>query len=138
MQRRQPSGQQKRAQRASEQAEASSEEQWQALDVKYQHQLKALEAKYEQLLQEQEAKHHEQLQAQKSKYEQLLQEQEAEHQEQLQALKTKYEQQLQEALARIAELERRLSKDSHNSSKPPSSDGLGRKTHSQRKRRSPL
>jgi len=111
MQRRQPSGHQKRAERASEQAEASSEEQWQALDVKYQHQLKALEAKYEQLLQEQEAK----------------------HQEQLQALKTKYEQQLQEALARIAELERRLSKDSHNSSKPPSSDGLQRKTHSQRK-----
>lgn len=31
------------------------------------------------------------------------------------------------ALLRIEELERRQAKDSHNSSKPPSSDGLGRK-----------
>src|SRR5215472_2655457 len=111
MQRRPGSGQHKRAESACEQAEASSEEQWQALEAKYQQQLKALEAKYEQLLQEQEAK----------------------HQEQLQALKAKYEQQLQEAFARIKELERRLSKDSQNSSKPPSSDGLRRKTQSQRK-----
>src|SRR5438067_12448007 len=35
--------------------------------------------------------------------------------------------QLMGALLRIEELERRLAKDSHNSSKPPSSDGLGRK-----------
>src|SRR5258708_7134080 len=34
---------------------------------------------------------------------------------------------LMRALLRIEELERRLAKDSHNSSKPPSSDGLGRK-----------
>lgn len=34
--------------------------------------------------------------------------------------------------ARVEELEARLSKDSHNSSKPPSSDGLGKKTHSLR------
>lgn len=34
---------------------------------------------------------------------------------------------LMSALLRIEELERRLGKDSHNSSKPPSSDGLGRK-----------
>jgi transposase len=33
----------------------------------------------------------------------------------------------------LAELERRLVKDSHNSSKPPSSDTMGRKPHSQRK-----
>lgn len=33
---------------------------------------------------------------------------------------------------RLAELEGRLAKDSHNSSKPTSSDGLGRKPHSQR------
>jgi transposase len=32
--------------------------------------------------------------------------------------------------ARVAELEARLSKDSHNSSKPPSSDGLAKKSHS--------
>src|SRR5229473_518570 len=37
-------------------------------------------------------------------------------------------------VARIQELEARLAKDSHNSSKPPSSDGLARKTKSLRKR----
>ena len=34
---------------------------------------------------------------------------------------------------RVVELEGQLAKDSHNSSKPPSSDGLGRKPYSQRK-----
>src|SRR5258708_26570912 len=34
---------------------------------------------------------------------------------------------------RVAELEGQLAKDSHNSSKPPSSDGLGRKPYTQRK-----
>ncbi|MDB5967843.1 MAG: hypothetical protein JWQ90_293 [Hydrocarboniphaga sp.] len=34
--------------------------------------------------------------------------------------------------ARVAELEARLSKDSHNSSKPPSSDGLAKKLQSLR------
>lgn len=38
------------------------------------------------------------------------------------------------ALLRIEELERRLSKDSHNSSKPPSSDGLGCKLREKRKK----
>lgn len=38
------------------------------------------------------------------------------------------------ALLRIEELERRQRKDSHNSSKPPSSDGLGRKPPTQRKK----
>ena len=41
--------------------------------------------------------------------------------------------QLAEALARIEELERQQKKDSHTSHKPPSSDGLRRKTHSLRK-----
>ena len=36
---------------------------------------------------------------------------------------------LMSALLRIEELERRLAKDSHNSSKPTSSDGLRRKGH---------
>jgi transposase len=36
--------------------------------------------------------------------------------------------------ARVQELEARLAKDSHNSSKPPSTDGLGRKTKSLRRR----
>src|SRR5258707_1410537 len=35
--------------------------------------------------------------------------------------------------ARVQELEARLAKDSHNSGKPPSSDGLARKTKSLRK-----
>ena len=34
--------------------------------------------------------------------------------------------------AQIAELQARQNKDSHNSSKPPSSDGLGKKTYSLR------
>jgi transposase len=36
-------------------------------------------------------------------------------------------QRLEEALKRLAEVERKLGKDSHKSSKPPSSDELGRK-----------
>src|SRR5450432_259427 len=38
------------------------------------------------------------------------------------------------ALLRIEELEKRLAKDSHNSSNPPSSDGLGRKLGLPRKK----
>ena len=38
-------------------------------------------------------------------------------------------------LARVAELERRLGKDSSNSSKPPSSDGLGKRPRPQPQRR---
>jgi transposase len=41
---------------------------------------------------------------------------------------------LMQALLRIEELERRLRKDSHNSSKPPSSDGLARKPRQARKK----
>jgi transposase len=42
--------------------------------------------------------------------------------------------QLRVVLARVQELETRLAKDSHNSSKPPSSDGLARRTRSLRRR----
>src|SRR5258707_15423581 len=40
---------------------------------------------------------------------------------------------LMSALLRIEELERRLAKDSHNSSKPPSSDGFSRKASPRKK-----
>src|SRR5216683_1907077 len=43
-------------------------------------------------------------------------------------------QMLEEALRRLGEVEGQLAKDSHNSSKPPSSDGLGRKRVSPRRR----
>jgi transposase len=43
-------------------------------------------------------------------------------------------QMLEEVLRRLGEVEGKLAKDSHNSSKPPSSDGLGRKRASLRKR----
>ena len=43
-------------------------------------------------------------------------------------------QMLEEVLRRLGEVEGKLAKDSHNSSKPPSSDGLRRKRVSTRKR----
>src|SRR5260370_4205039 len=43
-------------------------------------------------------------------------------------------QRLEEVLRRLGEVEGQLAKDSHNSSKPPSSDGSGRKRVSLRKR----
>src|SRR5258708_8577016 len=43
-------------------------------------------------------------------------------------------QMLEEVLRRLGEVEGQLAKDSHNSSKPPSSDGPGRKRVSLRKR----
>src|SRR2546427_8558407 len=42
--------------------------------------------------------------------------------------------QMEHMLVRLVDLEGRLAKDSHNSSKPPSSDGPGRKPRSQRHR----
>lgn len=53
---------------------------------------------------------------------------------QLEAENAILREQLAEALRRIHELEGQLAKDSHNSSKPPSSDGPGRKSRKQRQR----
>jgi transposase len=52
----------------------------------------------------------------------------------LEAVVAQQREQIATLLERLGELEARLAKDSHNSGKPPSSDGLGRKTRSLRKR----
>src|SRR5438067_12723745 len=43
-------------------------------------------------------------------------------------------QQMEQVLARLCEVEGQLAKESHNSSKPPSSDGPGHKRQGQRQR----
>ena len=48
----------------------------------------------------------------------------------LEAVVEQQSEQIAALLERVHELEVRLAKDSHNSSKPPSSDGLARKTKS--------
>src|SRR5258706_16451315 len=58
-------------------------------------------------------------------------------QEEIAALKAEnaaLREQVQVLVARVQELEGRLAKDSHNSNKPPASDGLARKPKSLRKR----
>jgi transposase len=52
----------------------------------------------------------------------------------LEAIVAQQREQIVALLARVQDLEARLAKDSHNSSKPPSSDGLNRKTKSLRAR----
>jgi len=52
----------------------------------------------------------------------------------LEAVVAQQQQQIATLLERVQELEARLAKDSHNSGKPPSSDGLGRKPRSLRKK----
>jgi transposase len=53
---------------------------------------------------------------------------------QLEAENARQREQIALLVARVQELEARAAKDSHNSGKPPSSDGLARKTKSLRKR----
>jgi transposase len=56
------------------------------------------------------------------------------HLRQLEAENTALREQVAALLARVQELEGRLAKASHNSSKPPASDGLARKTRSLRQK----
>jgi hypothetical protein len=55
-----------------------------------------------------------------------------EHIAQVEAENAALREQISQLQARLAELEGRLAKDSHNSSKPPSSDGLARKRNHRR------
>src|SRR5262245_20346187 len=55
---------------------------------------------------------------------------------QLEAENARQREQIAVLVARVQELEARLAKDSHNSGKPPSSDGLARNTKTLRKRSS--
>lgn len=76
-----------------------------------------------------------QLEAEKADLERQLaraQERIAELEEKLAEFQEKAIGQLEKAQSQIEELKRRADKDSHNSHKPPSSDGLRRKTHSRR------
>jgi transposase len=52
----------------------------------------------------------------------------------LEAENASLQEQVEALAAQVQELQARVAKDSHNSGKPPSSDGLGRKTKSLRKR----
>jgi transposase len=54
----------------------------------------------------------------------------------VQALYEHSQEQIAQLLARVQELEARLAKDRHHSSKPPSSDPLGRKRPRSQRRRS--
>ena len=53
---------------------------------------------------------------------------------QLKAENAALREQVQALIERVRDLEGQLAKDSHNSGKPPSSDGLARKTRSLRKK----
>jgi transposase len=62
----------------------------------------------------------------------LLNEQEVRHEAEMAAMEARHQAVVAKLEARIAELEQRLNKNSSNSSKPPSSDGLKRKPKSLR------
>jgi len=62
----------------------------------------------------------------------LLNEQEVRHQAEMTAMEARHQAVVAKLEARITELEKRLNKNSSNSSKPPSSDGLKRKPKSLR------
>src|SRR5437773_858680 len=91
------------------------------------------ETSFQQQLQAMEARYQEQLAQERASFQQHLQAMEAKYQEQLAQERASFQQHLHEAKAKVSELEGRLSKDSLNSGKPPSSDGPWRKRYSRRK-----
>src|SRR5437764_1505965 len=130
-------GQQKTTQAPCEprrqEEETSFQQQLQAMEARYQEQLAQERASFQQHLQAMEAKYQEQLAQERASFQQHLQAMEAKYQEQLAQERASFQQQLHEAKAKVSELEGRLSKDSQNSGKPPSSDGPWRKRYSRRK-----
>jgi len=108
--------------------------QLQEAEARFQRQLEEERAKQKHQLQEAEAHFQKQLQEAEASFERQLQEVKARFEQQLLSERTKYQKLLEEAEAKMKELQGRLKKDSHNSSKPPSSDGLGRKPGSRRQK----
>lgn len=115
-------------------AEAGFREQLQEERAKHQQQLKEAEPRFQQQLQEAEARFQRQLQEAEARFQQQLQEERAKYQQRLEEERTNYQKLLQGAGAEIKELQGRRKCDSHNSHKPPSSDGLSRKRRSSRKK----
>lgn len=115
-------------------AEASFREQLQEERAKHQQELREAEARFQQQLREAEARFQQQLQEAEARFQQQLQEERARYQQRQQEERAKFQEQVRGAEAKIKELQGRLKKDSHNSHKPPSSDGLSRKRRSSRKK----
>ena len=113
---------------------AKHQQQQREAEAHFQQQLQEAKAHFQQQLQEAEARFQQQLQEAEARFQQQLEEERAKYQQQLQEERTHFQEVLQGAGAEIKELQGRLKKDSHNSHKPPSSDGLTRKRRSSRKK----
>jgi transposase len=113
---------------------AKHQQQLREAEACFQQQLQEAEAHFQQRLREAEARFQQKLQEAEARFQQQLQEERAKHQEQLQEERSHFQEQLRGTEAKVKELQGRLKKDSHNSHKPPSSDGLGKKPHESRKK----
>jgi transposase len=99
----------------------------------FQEQLKRQEEKFQEQLKQQEESFQERLRAEREGFQEQLRAAQASVQEQLRTERESFQEQLSTTQSQIEELKGQIGKNSHNSHKPPSSDGLGRKTHSLRK-----
>ncbi len=113
---------------------AQHQQQLWEVEARFQQQLEEERAKYQQQLQEAEAHFQRQLQEAEARFQRQLQEERAQQKLLSQEERANFQQQLQGAEAQIKELQGRLKKDSHNSHKPPSSDGLGKRARSSHKK----